>query len=79
MKTAYIVQPFIQQGKKLIPDTPIQCTTPEDAIRRAERFSEIRAGVIAVSQQYDESTDEFGEIKVLAKYGDIPEGAIGDD
>lgn len=83
MKTTYIVQPFIRQGSgsssKLIADTPIQCTTKEDTIRRADRFSEIRAGVIAVSQEYDEETGDYGELKVLAKYGEIPEGAVGGD
>lgn len=83
MKTTYIVQPFIRQGSgktsKLITDTVIQCSTAEEAIRRADRFSEIRAGVIAVSQEYDEDTGDYGELKVLAKYGEIPEGAVGSD
>lgn len=79
MKTAYIVQSFTKQGSQLITDTPIQCSSIEEAIRRADKFSEIRAGVIAVSQEYDEETGEFGELKVLAKYGEIPAGAIGDE
>ncbi len=79
MKTTYIVQAFIQQGSQLISDTPIQCNSPEDAIRRAERFSEIRAGVIAISQEYDESTGDYGSLEVLARYGSIPEGAVESD
>lgn len=79
MKTAYIVQSFTKQGSQLITDTPIQCSSIEEAIRRADKFSEIRAGVIAVSQEYDEETGDFGELKVLAKYGEIPAGAIGDE
>ncbi len=79
MKTAYIVQSFTKQGSQLITDTPIQCSSIEEAIRRADKFSAIRAGVIAVSQEYDEETGDFGELKVLAKYGEIPAGAIGDE
>lgn len=80
MKTAYIVQSFTKQGSQLITDTPIQCNNADEAIRRAERFAEIRAGVIAIAQEYDDETGDFGELKVLAQYGDIPAGAIaGDD
>lgn len=79
MKIAYIVQSFTKQGSQLITDTPIQCQNADEAIRRADKFSEIRAGVIAVSQEYDEDSGDFGELKVLAKYGEIPAGAIGDE
>lgn len=79
MKTAYIVQSFTKQGSQLITDTPIQCSDADEAIRRADKFSTIRAGVIAVSQEYDEETGDYGELKVLAKYGEIPAGAIGDE
>lgn len=79
MKTAYIVQSFTKQGSQLITDTPIQCNNADEAIRRADKFADIRAGVIAISQEYDEETGDFGELKVLAKYGEIPAGAIGDE
>ncbi len=79
MKTAYIVQSFTKQGSQLITDTPIQCSSADEAIRRADKFADIRAGVIAISQEYDEETGDFGELKVLAKYGEIPAGAIGDE
>ncbi|HIW07668.1 MAG TPA: hypothetical protein H9889_10150 [Candidatus Ignatzschineria merdigallinarum] len=79
MKTAYIVQSFTKQGSQLITDTPIQCSNADEAIRRADKFADIRAGVIAISQEYDEETGDFGELKVLAKYGEIPAGAIGDE
>lgn len=79
MKTAYIVQSFTKQGSQLITDTPIQCSSADEAIRRADKFADIRAGVIAISQEYDEETGDFGELKVLAKYGEIPASAIGDE
>lgn len=80
MKTAFIVQSFTRQGSgkdsKIFSDPPIQCNTLEEAINRAERFSEIRSGVIAISQKYDEDTGDYGELKILAKHGEIPEGVI---
>lgn len=81
MKTAYIVQSFMEMGSgknvKLISDHPIQCSSAEEAINRAERFADKRVGVIAVSQVYDEDSGDFGEVKVLATFGKIPNGAVG--
>ncbi len=83
MKTAYIVQTFTRQGNgqssKLFNDPAVQCASAEEAINRAERFSELRAGVLAISQAYDETTGDYGDMKVLAHYGEIPEGALGYD
>lgn len=81
MKTAYIVQAFTEMGTgkkaKLLADQPVQCSTADEAVNRAERFADKRAGVIAVAQDYDETTGDTGELKVLATFGRIPEGAIG--
>lgn len=83
MKIAYIVQTFTRlsnkQSSQLFNDPAIQCSSAEEAIHRAERFASIRAGVIAVSQAYDEFTGDYGEMKILAHYGEIPEGALGYD
>ena len=83
MKTVYIVQGFTRQssGKKstLIADTAIACATEYEAINRAERMAEIRAGVIAVSQEYDEDSGDYGKLVILATHGEIPPGAIGEE
>lgn len=81
MKTAYIVQSFTEMGSgkksKLLADQPVQCTTEREAINRAERFADKRAGVLAIAQDYDETTGDTGELKVLATFGKIPEGVLG--
>ena len=83
MKTVYIVQGFSRQtsGKKstLVADTAIPCHNEHEAMIRAERLAEKRAGVIAVAQEYDEDSGEYGELKLLAKYGEIPAGAVGEE
>ena len=79
MKTVYIVQGFSRQGTKLISDTAIPCRNELEALNRAERLADKRAGVIAVAQEYDEDSGEYGELTVLAKYGEIPAGAIGEE
>lgn len=83
MKTVYIVQGFSRQitGKKstLIADTAIPCTSEHEALNRAERLAEKRVGVIAVAQEYDEDSGEYGQLKVLIKYGELPAGALGEE
>ena len=82
METTYIVQGFSKQkdGKKtkLIADTAMQFKTEHEALMRAEKMSSIRVGVIAASQQYDADTGEYGEVKILVKYGELPAG-MGDE
>lgn len=78
MKTIYFVQGFTRQkeGKKstLRGEAPITCASAEEAKNKAERMSAGScAGVIAASQEYDESSDEYGTFTLLAKYGDVPQ------
>ena len=79
MNTVYIVQGFSRQGTKLIADTALPCNSEHDALSRAERLADKRAGVIAVAQEYDEDSGEYGQLKVLAKYGELPAGAVGEE
>lgn len=83
MLIAYIVQSFTRQlsGNKsiLIADTPISCSTAHEAENRAERMSDKRAGVIAISQEYDSVTGDYGKLTILAKYGEIPPNIIGEE
>ena len=82
MKTTYIVQGFSRQkeGKKtkLIADTAFQFKTEHEALIRAEKLSDKRAGVIAAKQEYDEETGEYGEVKILVRYGEVPP-ELGED
>ncbi len=82
MKTTYVVQSFseeIRRGKPtLVANTPRQVNTEAEAINRAERDAERFAGVIAISQEYDEGSDEFGRMTVLFQAGSVPEGVLGD-
>jgi len=83
MKMVYYVQTFsLPAGKKnpkLTPDTPVQCKTAQEAIDKAQRLSEIRLGVIAASQEYDEDAGEYGRFTLLAQYGRVPPGATGEE
>ncbi len=82
MKTTYVVQSFSEEmrhGKpSLVANTPRQVTTEAEAINRAERDAERFAGVVAISQEYDEESDEFGRMTVLFQAGNVPEGMLGE-
>lgn len=82
MKTVYFVQSFTQvsNGKstRLQAEPPTACATAEAAQLKAEKLSDKRAGVIAIAQEYDADSDDYGKLTVLAKYGDIPDGAMGE-
>lgn len=82
MKTTYIVQSFSEEKRGdrtvIVANTPRQFNTESEAISRAERDAERFAGVIAISQEYDEGSDEFGRMEVLFQAGNTPEGVFGD-
>ncbi len=72
-KTFYVVQPFTK-GKRggLKADQPIQASSAEAAIRRAERLAETKAGVLAFAQTGDPEMGDFDEPIFLARHGDVP-------
>ena len=85
MKTYCFTQTFSYQktGKngalKLTPDQPTNCSSREEAMNKAERLADKRDGVIAAMQEFDESSSEYGQFTVLAKYGNIPSGALREE
>ena len=80
MKTIYIAQAFsyeVKKGKtttKLLNEQPIQYASADQAISRARRMAETKAGAIAIAQQFDESTGEAGDYEVLWQGGTLPQG-----
>ncbi|OAM33556.1 hypothetical protein A7Q01_00965 [Eikenella sp. NML96-A-049] len=80
MKTIYLAQAFsyeVKKGKatkKLLNEQPIQYASADQAISRARRMAETKAGAIAIAQQYDEATGEAGDYEVLWQDGILPQG-----
>ena len=81
MKTIFVILAFIyqkQSGKReLIAEPAVTCVNADEAIKRAERMSSNKAGVIAVSQETAE--DEFcvcGKSVELIRFGLIPDGLL---
>ena len=84
MKTIYIAQAFayeVKKGKttaKLLNEQPIQYASADQAISRARRMAETKAGAIAIAQQFDEATGEAGDYEVLWQGGTLPQGLVED-
>lgn len=79
MKLVFIVVPFSYQknekGHKVLKAEPsIACKTKDDALYRVGRLAERKAGVIAVSQEYDEGCDFIGKVTEVARRGTVPDG-----
>ena len=83
MKTVFVILAFIYQkhlGKReLIAEPVVTCVNAEDAIKKAERMSQSKVGVVAVSQEVAE--DDFcacGRSVELIRFGFVPDGLLAD-
>ena len=77
--TVYTAQGFAQKGRRLIADQAIPCRTADDAIRRAERLSEIRVGAVAIEQVIDQDTGEVADgARILYRTGTLPPSLVED-
>ncbi|MGN6548627.1 MAG: hypothetical protein ACTHJ3_01845 [Pararhizobium sp.] len=78
-KTLYIVQQFEKQGRKLVQGRQMEFKSAAEARGRAERDAGRVAGVVAVEQKVDTETGEvLEEPIVMAHYGELPVGIVGD-
>ncbi|KQT83797.1 hypothetical protein [Aurantimonas sp. Leaf443] len=72
-KTYFIAQGFQKSGRKLVPVSPNQFRTAEQAVARAGRDGERYAGAVAFQQIADEETGELlEEPTILARFGELP-------
>ena len=57
------------------PGEAVECLSANAAVMRAEALSRKpgHAGALAFSRTGDPSTGDFGETKVIRKFGDVPD------
>ena len=73
--TYYVALPFVPSDDGIAPAEPIECFNPNAAVMRAEALSR-RAGyvgAVAFSRTGDPATGDFGDAKVIRKFGEVPE------
>lgn len=73
--TYYVALPFVFADDGLKPGEAVECTNQNAAIMKAEALSrkEGFVGAIAFSRSGDLATGNFGDAKLIRKFGDVPD------
>ena len=78
--TYYVALPFLQdETESPIAGAAEECQSPSGALRRAELLSKAvgSIGAVAFSRSGDLMIGEFGDAKVLRKFGNVPDDLGG--
>jgi hypothetical protein len=73
--TYYVALPFVAADDGVAAGEAVECLSANAAVMRAEALSRKPgcAGAVAISRSGDPATGEFGDAKLLRKFGDVPE------
>jgi hypothetical protein len=73
--TYYVALPFMIADDGVAPGEPVECFNPNAAVMRADALSrkEGHVGAVAFSRTGDPATGDFGDAKVIKKFGDVPD------
>jgi hypothetical protein len=73
--TYYVALPFVLADDGLAPGEAVECPSANSAVMRAEALSLKPgcAGALAFSRTGDPATGEFGDAKLIRRFGDVPE------
>lgn len=73
--TYYVALPFVVADDGVAPGEAVECLSANAAVMRAEALSRKPgcAGALAFSRTGDPGTGDFGEAKVIRKFGDVPD------
>jgi hypothetical protein len=73
--TYFVALPFVATDDGVAAGEPTECFNPSTVVMRAEALSrkEGHVGAVAFSRTSDPATGDFGDTKVLKKFGDVPD------
>ncbi len=72
-ETVYIIQSYVRgKGKGLKAEQQVGCKSADEALRKAERLSPLRAGVVAFSATADVEMGDYDDPVILFRSGDLP-------
>jgi hypothetical protein len=73
--TYYVALPFVFSDDGVAAGEATECLSANAAVMRAEALSRKpgNAGAIAFSRTGDPSSGDFGDAKVIRKFGDVPD------
>lgn len=77
--TYYVVVPFGRTDDgDLVPLEPMEASNGESARRRAQVAAGKHAGAIAFSRTGDPDSGEFSDATILATFGEVDQGMLGE-
>ncbi|MDB5608552.1 MAG: hypothetical protein JWP25_5452 [Bradyrhizobium sp.] len=77
--TYYVALPFVLSDEGVAAAEAIECFNPSAAVMKAEALSrkEGYIGALAFSRSGNPATGDFGDAKVIRRFGDVPEDLSG--
>ena len=73
--TYYVALPFVAGDDGFVAGEPTECFNPVAVVMRAEALSRKQGhvGAVAFSRTGDPATGDFGDAKVIRKFGEVPD------
>ena len=73
--TYYVALPFVPSDDGIAPGEATECLSANAAVMRAEALSRKpgHVGAIAFSRSGDPAIGEFGDAKLIRKFGEVPD------
>jgi hypothetical protein len=73
--TYFVALPFVVADDGIAPGEPTECLNPAAVVMRAEALSRKpgHVGAVAFSRTGDPATGDFGDAKVIKKFGEVPD------
>ena len=73
--TYYVALPFVSADDGFTPGEAVECLNPTAAIMKAEALARKPGfvGAIAFSRSGDLATGDFGDAKLIRKFGEVPD------
>ena len=73
--TYFVALPFVAADDGIAAGEPIECFNPDAVVMRAEALSRKpgHVGAVAFSRTGDPATGDFGDAKVIKKFGEVPD------
>jgi hypothetical protein len=73
--TYFVALPFVAADDGVAPGEAVECFNPTAVVMRAEALSRKpgHVGAVAFSRTGDPATGDFGDAKIIKKFGEVPD------
>jgi hypothetical protein len=72
--TYFVALPFVAADDGVAPGEAVECFNPAAVVARAEALSRKpgNVGAVAFSRTGDPATGDFGDARIIRKFGEVP-------